>query len=75
MFQVERSASCPPMSHMRKCVFHRTISSTLLPMVGDVWTTSFIRLGREERTSRARPILFPLLPSLAESSSEQLSPG
>lgn len=44
VFQVERRASWPPMSHMRKWVFRRTTSSTLLPMVGHVWTTSFIRL-------------------------------
>ena len=32
------------MSHIRKWMFFQTTSSTLLPIVGDVWTTSFIKL-------------------------------
>lgn len=32
------------MSQTKKCVFRTMISSTLLPMVGDVWTASFVRL-------------------------------
>lgn len=55
------------MSHMRKCVFCRTISSTLLPMVGDVWITSFIRLGwgrRHQTLSPPSSQLWPLTPML-----------
>lgn len=47
MFQDDRSDSWPPISHIRKWVFFTTISSTLLPMVGDVWTTSFIKLLKD----------------------------
>lgn len=45
-FHEARSDSWPPMSHMTKCVLLQTISSTLLPMVGDVWTASLIRLEK-----------------------------
>ena len=37
------SLTCPPRSHMMKCMFFQTTSSTLEPIVGEVWTTSFIR--------------------------------
>ena len=47
MFQEERRDSWPPMSHIRKRVLLINISSTLLPIVGDVCTTSFIELGKK----------------------------
>ena len=43
MFHEVLSDSWPPRSHMMKWMLFQTTSSTLLPMVGEVWTTSFIR--------------------------------
>ena len=43
VFHAALRVSCPPKSHIMKCMFFQTTSSTLDPMVGDVCTTSFIR--------------------------------
>lgn len=61
---------------MRKRVFWRTISSTLLPMVEHVWTTSLVKLERQKKVLRSQPSSRhrPSTPRAAEFNSEQVSP-